>query len=59
MKPSIKDFFSKCKKNSTSCSHLLKKSLKENFIFCAVDDCSLKVTNIKHGFIRMYIDDTV
>ena len=36
MKFSIKDFFSKC-------DHLLKKSLMENFIFCAVQSlsCSL------------------
>ena len=31
---SIKDFFSKC---DQGCSHLLKKSLMENFIFCAVN----------------------
>ena len=35
MKFSIKDFFSKCDQ-IRSCSHLLKKSLLENFIFCAV-----------------------
>ena len=39
MKFSIKDFFSKC--DQTRCflqiwSHLLKKYLMENFIFCAV-----------------------
>ena len=33
MKSSIKDFFSKCDQIQ---SHLLKKSLMENFIFCAV-----------------------
>ena len=36
---SIKDFFSKCDQISSFLriwSHLLKKSLKENFIFCAV-----------------------
>ena len=41
MKFSIKDFFSKCDLFSKSFlriwSHLLKKSLKENFIFCAVN----------------------
>ena len=33
MKFSIKDFFSRCDQKL----HLLKKSLMENFIFCAVD----------------------
>ena len=39
MKFSIKDFFSKCdqiRMKRRSWSHLLKKSLMENFIFCAV-----------------------
>ena len=39
MKFSIKDFFSKCDKIHGKLwiwSHLLKKSLNENFIFCAV-----------------------
>ena len=39
MKFSIKDFFSKCDQicgNLGIWSHLLKKSLMENFIFCAV-----------------------
>ena len=39
MKFSIKDFFSKCEQIRSFlriCSHLLKKSLMENFIFCAV-----------------------
>ena len=39
MKFSIKDFFSKCdqvRRKLQIWSHLLKKSLKENFIFCAV-----------------------
>ena len=39
MKFSIKDFFSKCDqihRKLRICSHLLKKSLMENFIFCAV-----------------------
>ena len=38
MKFSIKDFFSKCdqiRRNLQNWSHLLKKSLMENFIFCA------------------------
>ena len=36
MKFSIKDFFSKCDQIRSFWSHLLKKSLMENFIFCAV-----------------------
>ena len=39
MKFSTKDFFSKCdqiRRNLRIWSHLLKKSLMENFIFCAV-----------------------
>ena len=39
MKISIKDFFSKCdqiRRKLPICSHLLKKSLMENFIFCVV-----------------------
>ena len=39
MKFSIEDFFSKCdqiRRNLPIWSHLLKKSLMENFIFCAV-----------------------
>ena len=39
MKFSIKDFFSKCEQIRTFlriCSHLLKKSLMENSIFCAM-----------------------
>ena len=40
MKFSIKDFFSKCDQirigERRIWSHLLKKSLMENFIFCAV-----------------------
>ena len=41
MKFPIKDFFSKCdqiRKKLFFCPHLLKKSLMENFIFCAVQD---------------------
>ena len=40
IKFSIKDFFSKCdqiRRKLRTWSHLLKKSLIENFIFCAVD----------------------
>ena len=45
MKLSIKDFFSKCDQIRSSLriwSHLLKKSLMENFIFCAVFHASYK-----------------
>ena len=41
MKFSMKNFFSKCeqiRRNLRIWSHLLKKSLMENFIFCAVQD---------------------
>ena len=44
MKFSIKDFFSKCDqipKKLRIWSYLLKKSLLENFIFCAVRHKSL------------------
>ena len=40
MKFTIKDFFSKCdqiRRKLRIWSHLLKKSLKENFIFCTVE----------------------
>ena len=44
MKFSIKDCFSKCEEISSLNAHLLKKSLMENFIFCAVRIvCSLVV----------------
>ena len=35
MKFYIKDFFSKCDQIRRKLSYLLKKSLMENFIFCA------------------------
>ena len=44
-KSSIKDFFSKCdqiRRKLRIWSHLLKKSLMENFIFCAVELTSFK-----------------
>ena len=44
LKFSIKDFFSKCDQILWVWSHLLKKSLKENFIFCAVEGI-VSVTN--------------
>ena len=43
LKFSIKNFFSKCDQIRNSLriwSHLLKKSLMGNFIFCAVDNVS-------------------
>ena len=36
MKFSIKNFFSKCDQICSFLSHFLKKSLMENFTFCAV-----------------------
>ena len=48
MKFSIKDFFSKCDQIHIFLriwSHLLRKSLTENFIFCAV---SLESFNLFH-----------
>ena len=55
MKFAIKDFFSKCDQIRSFlriCSHLLKKSLTESFILCAVSvrksnfPSSLKIANI-------------
>ena len=46
MKFSIKDFFSKCdqiRKKLQNWSHLLKKPLEENLIFCAVNNSYKKV----------------
>ena len=46
---SIKDFFSKCDQILSFLriwSHLLKKSLKENFIFCAVTDVKSLTENV-------------
>ena len=59
MKFSIKDFFSKCDQISRKLwiwSHLLKKSLIENFIFCAVviDTCPQGL----HTDARLFVDDT-
>ena len=52
MKFSIKDFFSKCDKicrNLHIWSHLLKKSLSKNFIFCAV-----LAANFNYFFLRYF-----
>ena len=49
MKFSIKDFFSKCDQTRSFLriwSHLLKKSLMENFIFCAVTTNQVHYTRI-------------
>ena len=53
MKFSIKDFLSKCdqiRRKLWICSHLLKKSLIENFIFCAVDliEISQRFSAVNH-----------
>ena len=52
---SIKGFFSKCdqiRRKPRNCSNLLKKSLMENFIFCAVvkriNPCQANVSFIYH-----------
>ena len=52
MKFSIRDFFSKCdqiRRKLRIWSHLLKKSLMENFIFCAVRGVSMLFLNICYG----------
>ena len=64
MKFSIKDFFSKCdhiRKKLRIWSHLLKKSLMENFIFCAVRPFSRvlrilkKLSNCHYQSINTYL----
>ena len=67
MKFSINDFFSKCDQICSflqNWSHLLKKSLMENFIFCAVDIFAIikkiyikttKHFSIKVDIIQMFI----
>ena len=50
MKFSIKDFFNKCDiKCDSKWSHLLRKSLMENFIFRAVkaNSCKLNETQLR------------
>ena len=57
MKFSIKDFFSKCdqmRRKLQIWSHLLKKSLTENFIFCTV----LVYRNLPY-FSRKLADETI
>ena len=61
MKFSVKDFFSKCDQISRKLwiwSHLLKKSLMENFIFlCSVNKAVVKVhkLHILTRFINLYL----
>ena len=50
MKFFIKDFFRKC-------AHLLKKSLMENFIFCAVEDAKVQI--FKNSILRLRNENTV
>ena len=53
MKFSIKDFFSKCDQIRNLLriwSHLLKKSLMENFIFCAVTGAELRAKRVFFWF---------
>ena len=57
MKFSMKDFFSKCDRISGFLriwSHLLKKSLMENFIFCAVSSIAYHFEKSKY-FILSHI----
>ena len=54
MKFSIKDFFSKCDQIRNFLriwSHLLKKSLIENFIFCAVEDKNMKLVELNEKIV--------
>ena len=61
MKFSIKDFFSKCdqiRRKLRIWPHLLKKSLMENFIFCAASVCinlpiSLKLKSMLSFTLRL------
>ena len=51
MKFSIKDFYSQCgqiRRKLRIWSHLLKKSLTENFSFCAVLTLSIEIQNSKY-----------
>ena len=56
MKFSIKDFFSEC--FLWICSHLLKKSLMKNFVFCPVNDLNKKKTpddpKLKYDFVLSF-----
>ena len=67
MKFSIKNFFSKCdqiRKKLRIWSHLLKKSLTENFIFCAVSVVPIVIVVVpfsRHhkGLIEAKIDNDI
>ena len=65
MKFSIKDFFSKCDQSCSFLriwSHLPKKSLMENFIFCAVRVAQAMMPFLCHSFLnkkRKIISGTV
>ena len=51
MKFSIKDLFSKCDQIRSKLwiwSHLMKKSLMENFIFCAELACEFPYSNLRY-----------
>ena len=52
MKFSVKDIFSKCdqiRRKLRIWPHLLKKSLMENFMFCAVCDCFIVIEKSYNG----------
>ena len=57
---SIKDFFSKCDqihRKLRICSHLLKKSLMENFIFCAVKAISVdEGPDVPKGTVSSWVE---
>ena len=56
MKFSIKDFFSKCdqiRRKLRIWSHLLKKSLVENFLFCAVLDICIFILGITNTLEKL------
>ena len=60
MKFSVKDFFSKCRQILRKLwiwSHLLKKSLMESFIFCAV--LAFSNISIDTELVNKYVDKQV
>ena len=60
MKFSVKDFFSKCRQILRKLwiwSHLLKKSLMESFIFCAV--LAFNNISIDTELVNKYVDKQV
>ena len=61
MKFSIKDFFSRCdqiRRNLRIWSHLLKKCLMENFIFCAVKLHLRYLTGVNYEYKHTKVVDT-